>query len=135
MWQIIAILFFAGVLYALLEFKTRRMLHPYAERACTGFCWKRQFPEASNREIRQFLDIFIEAFGFRDNLRLRFTPEDRVMDIYRVLYPTRGMADGMELETLVGDLEKSYRVNVDATWREDITLGDLFLQTRPSGNS
>ena len=130
MLQIIAIIFFAAAIFALCEMNTRRIMLRYVERACTGSKWRRRFPDASKSEIREFLDIFIEAFGFKQCWRLCFTPEDRVMDVYRTLYPIRGVPDGMELESLVKDLQKRYRVDIFNSWREDITLADLFMQTR-----
>ena len=77
----------------------------FLDRACAGFRWRRRYPQASKSEIREFLDLFVQAFGFRRRRRLYFVPNDRVMDIYRTLYPVRGMPDGMELEILVRDLQ------------------------------
>ena len=53
------------------------------------------------------------------------------MDVYRTLYPPgRSLADGMELESLALDLQKRYQVDIVGSWREDITLADLFTQIR-----
>jgi propanediol dehydratase small subunit len=60
-------------------------------------------------------------------------PEDRVMDVYRALYPIRGAPDGLELESFVIDLQKRYGVDIVHSWREDVTLADLFSQTRRVG--
>ena len=57
------------------------------------------------------------------------------MDVYRALYPIRGTPDSMELEDLITRLQKRYGVEILASWREDITLGDLFTQTRPHAAS
>ena len=130
MLQIIAIAFFAAVFLFVASLQTRRVMHRYLERACTGSKWRRRFPDASKSEIREFLDIFIEAFGFKQSWRLKFTPEDRVLDVYRALYPVRGTPDDMEMERLTMDLQKRYRVDIIGSWREDITLADLFTQTR-----
>jgi hypothetical protein len=109
----------------------RKRMRQFWQRACTGRLWRRRFPHSSKSEIRDFLDVFIEAFGFPDRRRLCFAPDDRVMDIYRALYPVRGSADSMELEDLVTGLQDRYRVEILGSWRDDITLGDLFTQTRP----
>lgn len=130
MLQIIAIVFFAAVIFVHADTNTRRLMRCFIDRGCAGFRWRRRFPEASKSEIREFLDIFIEAFGFKQSWRLCFTPEDRVLDVYRALYPVRGTADGMEMESLVVDLEKRYHVDIFSSWREDITLADLFTKTR-----
>ncbi|MGO8765858.1 MAG: hypothetical protein ACLQSR_12095 [Limisphaerales bacterium] len=130
MIQIIAIVFFAAMIFVLADANTRRVMRRFVERGCTGFRWRRRFPDASKSEIREFLDIFVEAFGFKQNWRLYFAPEDRVMDVYRALYPGHVRPDEMELEILVKDLQKQYRVDILSSWREDITLADLFAQTR-----
>jgi hypothetical protein len=52
------------------------------------------------------------------------------MEVYRTLYPPGSLSDSMELEDLVRDLQKRYRVDILGSWREEITLGDLFTQTR-----
>jgi len=127
---IVAIVLFATAICVLASINTRQHMRRFLERGCAGYHWRRRFPEASKSEIREFLDIFLDAFGFKQRWRLCFSPEDRVMDVYRALYPGRGTPDGMELESLVGDLEKRYQVNIIGSWREDITLADLFLQTR-----
>ena len=52
-------------------------------------------------------------------------------DVYRALHPPgRALADGMELESLAQDLQKRYQVDILGSWREDITLADLFTKTR-----
>src|SRR6266571_4898042 len=79
----IPIVLFAVVAVAggvLMEIQTRKALRPYWERACAGVRWRRRFPDAPKTEIREFLDLFIDAFGFRRGRRCCFRPEDRVMD-------------------------------------------------------
>jgi len=131
MLQIVAIVFFAAVIFMLADMNTRRIMRRFVERGCAGFRWRRCFPGASKSEIREFLDIFIDALGFKERWRLCFRPEDRVMDVYRALHPPgRALADGMELESLAQDLQKRYQVDILGSWREDITLADLFTKTR-----
>jgi len=110
----------------------RRRLRPYWSRACTGGHWRGHFPRASKSEIRQFLDVFTGAFGFSRSRRLHFRPEDRVIDIYRILYPPKWtLADSMELESFAEDFRKTYGIDLVPLWREDITLADLFALARP----
>jgi hypothetical protein len=116
-----------AIAFSLLE---RKRMQFYWSSACTGAAWRRRFPKVSKSEIREFLDVFVGAFGFRQSRRLCFTPDDYVMDVYRKLYPLRGTPDSMELEDLVTSLQKRYGVEIFSSWREDITLGDLFIQTR-----
>ncbi|OHE75421.1 MAG: hypothetical protein A2107_08575 [Verrucomicrobia bacterium GWF2_62_7] len=125
----------ATVLVVFVVFFEQRRLSKYWQRACTGRLWRRRFPRAPKAEIREFLDVFLAAFAFEDRRRLCFGPDDRVMDVYRALYPIRGTPDSMELEDLITRLQKRYGVEILASWREDITLGDLFTQTRPHAAS
>jgi hypothetical protein len=129
MGKFIALICIAVIALAIFLLERRRMQF-YWNRACTGAIWRKRFSKASKTEIREFLDIFIEAFGFGPNRRLHFVPDDNVMDVYRKLYPLRGTPDSMELEDFVTSLQKRYAVDILKSWREDITLGELFIQTR-----
>ena len=128
----IPIVLFAFVVVAggvLMEIQTRKALSPYWKRVCTGIRWRRRFPSAQKAEIREFLDLFIDAFGFRRGRRCCFLPEDRVMEVYHAVYPPGSAVDGMELETFCMLLRKRYGIDIGALWREDITLGDIYEQT------
>jgi propanediol dehydratase small subunit len=115
------------------EVQKTSALRPYWRRPCAGIRWRRRFPETPNREIREFLDMFIEAFGFQHRQRLCFRPEDRVMDVYHAIYPPGcDIVDGMELESLCRSLRRRYGVDVAESWREDITLGELYERTHPA---
>ena len=53
------------------------------------------------------------------------------MDIYRTLYPPDwSLADTLELEMLAEDIQKTYGSDIIPLWRDDISIGDLFAQTR-----
>ncbi len=129
MLQFVVIVLLAAAIFVLSSIRERKRMLRFLDRACGGFRWRRRFPHASKSEIREFLDIFVEAFGFRQRWRLYFAPDDRVMDVYRTLYPVRGTPDGMELESLVRDLRKRYGVDMLGSWREDITLGEIYERT------
>lgn len=128
--ELAAIVFFAIATFVLSLIHERQKMRRFFERGCAGFRWRRRFPQASKSEIREFLDIFVEAFGYPQRWRSYFAPDDRVMEFYRICYPTHGAPDGLELEDLVGLLQKRYEVDLLSSWREDITLGDLFARTR-----
>ena len=102
----------------------------YWDRTCTGASWKAAFPDATKVEIREFLAMFVNAFGFGASRRLSFEPADRVMDIYRTRYPSRGWPDSLELETLAALTRKRYSLDLVSFWRDDVTLGELFERTR-----
>jgi len=124
-FAIILIVFLVGSLIAA-RLEHRRLSH-YWNRSCLGRQWKRRFPFASKADIRRFLDIFIQAFAFKQTYRLKFSPDDPVMEVYHALYPPKWtVADSLELETFVIDIRSTYGVDVVPHWREDITFGELF---------
>jgi hypothetical protein len=108
-------------------------MRSYWTRACTGAEWKRRFPLVPKDDIREFLKAFVDAFAFSRTRGLRFMPDDRVMDVYRTLYPPKWtLADSMELESLALRFQKHYGIDLVPLWRNDLTLGDLFALTRHS---
>jgi len=116
------------------EIQLRKALQTYWDRACTGARWRRRFPEARTSDIPEFLTIFIDAFIFHRSRRLCLSPDDKVMDIYRALYPEKFMADSMELEKFRKAIKKRYGVDFLHIWRQDITLGEIFERVqRPAG--
>jgi propanediol dehydratase small subunit len=131
MLKFVIIGFFAISIFILASINGRRKMRYYFMRNCTGFRWRRRFPEASKTEIRDFLDVFLDAFAFRQKWRLHFAPEDQVMEVYRTLYPPgSGITDAMELESLVKNFQSRYGMDIVSLWRPDITLGDLFALTK-----
>ena len=114
------------------EIRARRRLRIYWDRRCTGMHWRRRFPLASKHDIRVFLDVFVDGFAFPRKRRLCFSPDDKVIDVYRTLYPTPGWgADSLEMETLVTLLEKRYGLDVAGLPQREYTLGELFALTHP----
>ncbi len=126
---------FAAVAWVIGWLIERRLMRGYWSRVCTGAHWRRRFPHTSKADIREFLRTFVDAFGFSRSRRLRFTPDDRVMDVYRTLHPPKWtLADSMELESLALSFHKDYGIDLVPLWREDITLGELFALTRPKSD-
>lgn len=126
-WLIYGIL--AVVVFLLLRFQEWSVMRSFWERKCCGRDWLRRFPDANGREIRKFLNYFVEAFGFSKMRKLCFRPEDKVMDVYRKLYPNRE-PDGMELETWVETVRSGYGIDLAPVWSETLTLGEIFEKTR-----
>jgi hypothetical protein len=108
----------------------RRALQQFWDRHCMGIRWRRRFPDAPRSELREFLTVVVEAFGFNNKRRTCFSPDDRVMEVYRAAYPRGNLADDMELERLGLELEERYGIDFTAVWREDITLGELYEHTK-----
>ena len=108
----------------------RRALQKFWDRACTGVLWRRRFPDSNKTEIRAFLGVLIDAFGFHASRRCSFSPDDKLADIYRAVFPPGSLSDNMELESFAMRLEKLYGIDLFAGDRFDITLGEIYEQTR-----
>jgi len=115
--------------------------NPYQTRDCMGRKWKKEFPYVRSEDIRQFLQLFTDAFAFKPDQKLKFGPQDKIIDIYCAIYPLK-WADALELETLCEEIEKEYSVNFNQVWTESLTLGELFefvmsaqQGVSPDGNS
>jgi hypothetical protein len=93
-----------------------------------GIRWRRRFPDSPKTEIREFLSALVDAFGFRQSRRCCFSPDDKLMDIYHAVVPPGSLSDSMEIESFALRLEKRYGIDLFKTWRDDITLGELYAQ-------
>lgn len=98
----------------------------YRSRNCMGRNWKTQFPNSSKEDIRKFLLLFANSFAFSANNKLKFEPNDKLLDIYRELYPSKWMTDALELETLADEVSKRYGVKLNDVWHDNLTLGELY---------
>ena len=99
---------------------------PYKFRGCEGRRWKKQFPEASKEEIRRFLSIFVTSFGFREKDRLKFSPYDRIGDVYGAAYGPHPFCDGLEMGEFFCRVEDTYGLDLANGNEMDTTLGALF---------
>src|SRR5689334_7415552 len=99
---------------------------PFRNRSCQGSSWRKAFPSASKQQIREFLSLFVSAFSFKESEQLKLMPSDSVLAIYRAVYSHPWQPDALEFETLSQDFEKRYKVKVEAVWKDDLTLGELF---------
>ena len=111
------------------ELKRRKRLNAYWQRLSVTNArkWKKMFPDASAKEIRDFLDEFSDGFIFMRRYSLKFAPNDQVMEIYRAMYPPEELfsADALELETFAANLEQKYGIKFIEIWNENLTLGEL----------
>lgn len=85
---------------------------PFRNRVCQGAGWRRAFPDVPKKNIREFFTLFSEAFAFKDRTKLQFNPNDKILDVYRSLYPHKWQPDALEVETLATLIEKTYRVSL-----------------------
>lgn len=95
-----------------------------------GRAWKRQFPNHSKTSIREYLLIFTDTFAFKSEDKLKFSPEDKILDVYHALYPLKG-ADHMELEDFAETIEECYSISFADIWNPELTLGELYEFTHP----
>ncbi|BCE01500.1 hypothetical protein TYM08_P1563 [Marinicellulosiphila megalodicopiae] len=91
-----------------------------------GQQWRAEFPNLSNEEIRKFLIIFVDAFMFKHKDKLKFEPSDKILEIYKSIYPNSGGADQMEFEFFSDDIKETYDVALNKVWHDNITLGELL---------
>jgi len=102
----------------------------YRGRKCAGKAWKKEFPNASKESIREFLECLVDGMCFSSKIKLKFHPNDQVLDIYRSLYFGRTPAgDNMECETFLENLSASFSIEHDELlnfWHEEVTLGELY---------
>ena len=117
-------------LVVLMKLAREFTLQRFWDRHCMGIRWRRRFPDAPKADIREFLTILVDAFGYSHTRRTCFSPDDRVMDIYRAAYPLGNFDDNMELEKLMENLEERYGFGPTSVCREDITLGELYEHAR-----
>jgi hypothetical protein len=103
-----------------------RLPEAYRRRSCQGTGWRRRFPGASKEQIRAFLSVFAESFAFAQADKLKFSPDDKVLDVYRALYPKRWLPDALEVEMFAKELEGRFAVRLEPLWSEQLTLGDVF---------
>lgn len=102
----------------------------YRNRKCMGKKWKESFPNTPSKEIRSFLILFTDAFAFSNKNKLKFEPDDKILEIYRELYPHKWMADSLEVETLADDLGKEYSINFNEIWHDELSLGEIFSKIK-----
>jgi hypothetical protein len=116
-----------GMLYTLSD---RKRFQKYWTRKCTGHQWRRLFPDSSKEDIRSFLEIFVDSFCFNRSKCLKFSPSDKLIEIYRTHYPSDNAVDFMEIEAFLIDLERNYGKDVADVITAEMTLRDIFDITR-----
>lgn len=126
--SIVAILVLLALAWSALSYG--QIPNPFRTRICHGRLWRRAFPWASKRQIREFLSVFAEAFAFGDTDKLKFRPDDQLLSIYKALHPSKWMPDAAELQKLASELRKRYGVALDEIWDEHMTLGALFAHVQ-----
>ena len=136
MWFIVIVVTLSVLIAIPVELKSKRLLQRFWSRSCTGREWKKRFPDVSKESIREFLEEFVDAFAFSSKNRLKFSPDDKIMDIYKSLYPSPWCADALEHMFLYEGLQRRYGLDFTTIVTDDnATLGQLFGMTRKTKNS
>ena len=90
MAALIASVVFFSALFLWVRAFGGRLPPPMRERICQGRVWRRAFPDVPKSDIRAFLSLVAGAFAFADHERLKLTPSDQILGIYRAIYPNKG---------------------------------------------
>jgi propanediol dehydratase small subunit len=125
---IVVLILAASVVWA--AFFGGQLPQPFHGRTCQGKGWRQTFPSAPKQELREFLSVFVEAFAFSSKEKLKFSPDDQILQVYRALYPSKWLPDALEVETLAKDVEAKYGFTLESIWHENLTLGELFAKTQ-----
>lgn len=114
---------------------------PYRGRSCTGGAWRRAFPDAPKESIRHFLLCFTDGMAFSPKAKLKFHPNDQVLDVYRAIYGGRTpWGDAMECETFLENVGREFGIRTEellVAWHREVTLGELFafVTARPGASA
>ena len=80
--SVLIVLVLVALLVAAIAALQGGQLHsPLRYRSCQSRLWRRAFPTASRKEIREFLSLVVSTFSFTDTDRLRIRPDDEVLGI------------------------------------------------------
>jgi len=129
---LIAILFIVFLVIVLIRLGT--VPRKYSSRHCQGKLWKVNFPNTENEKIRSFLDCFIYGMAFFEKERLKFNPDDKVLDAYLSIYDGKNLkfkGDNLELESFMQALADEFPLgysSIQDFWneRDGVTLGEMF---------
>ncbi|MEM7576565.1 MAG: hypothetical protein AAF328_03735 [Planctomycetota bacterium] len=128
-WFLVATLALLYIVMCGLENSARRIAFGrVAQRSCAGFAWRARCRRERTLAVRSFLESVVDEMGLPRKLTAKLRPDDRIMDIYRWIYPpNRNLgADALELECLSLELERRYRVSLADMFGDDVRFGDLF---------
>ncbi len=131
----IILIVLVGVFWALRNERRRAAaLQTYWDRSCQGREWKRAFPDSTAEEIRTFLCLLVDCFGFKAKNQLCFSPKDRLLAIYRASNPDPTAPDILEIETFGRELEALYGLSFSAAWNGETTLGEIYARAKVRPN-
>ena len=104
---------------------TKQLPTAYCQRDSDETIWKNTYKD--NFTIADItLQIFCSAFLFRVEDRFKLRPNDKFIDIYRAIYPSKWTPDALEHLFLIEGMEKKFGFRFNDKELESIkTLKDL----------
>ncbi|WP_146528301.1 hypothetical protein [Novipirellula artificiosorum] len=87
---------------------------PYRDRHSQLAAWERTCSDEVMDKTDALLQTLCEAFSFNPDDRYRFSPNDRIMDVYRACYPRWRfwkISDCMEIESLMMDIQRRFQLS------------------------
>ncbi len=117
------------------EMQTHRALSPFWRRGDQTRRWLERFPATDAADSEAYHHLLADAFDFSVEQVNCLQPDDRLMEVYRAKYPRGSLGDCLELERLGMALTERHGVDLLSIWQNDITLGEVFEQTRNAARS
>lgn len=101
----------------------------YRNRGSQEAVWRDRYSGASLEVADRVLCAVCDAFRFAAKDRFLFAPDDRLMDIYRAVYPRWRIwllqfGDEMELESLLLDLDRDFGLD-EFPLDKETTIGHI----------
>jgi hypothetical protein len=111
-----------------------RLAPNFGTRGCQGREWKHRFPGTSKHEIRAFIKLLSDFLGITKTDRLKFGPNDTVLDVYRAVSYGKLGADDLQLVEIHLAVEEQTGPLPEGTSIAEMTLGDLFEHMQRNAN-
>jgi MFS family permease len=92
--------------------------------------WRRQFPNSSKAEIRDFLNALARSLGFESAKHRLLSPNDKLLSIYESIYGPGSTPDNTEIDHFIRHMQERYGIDVLTSWREDVTVGELYARAK-----
>jgi hypothetical protein len=102
----------AGVAFVVNSVRERRRLLRFYGRGDLRGEWRARFPGVLEEEVGEFLRMFVDAFALPRRGEFAFSPDDRLLAVYRALYPRPGGGDQCEFEVFVISVRRRYGLDL-----------------------
>jgi hypothetical protein len=100
----------------------------YRSRESQEHLWRQHFGDDAMPRADRVLTIVCDSFLFNPDHRYQFSPDDRIVDIYRRCHLPTWLAwldsDAGEIESLLKGLGKDFGFD-NSQWHQDLTIGEI----------